>query len=67
MLKEANFNIEKVIHVGSYFSSIYALTFYFFKHILRRKLPNIDWVENRMARDISKKGYIQVVIRAKLK
>lgn len=64
MLKDSGFKVEMVMHTGSFFSSFYALSFYFFKHILRTKLPNIKLVEERMADDISKPGYIQVVIRS---
>ena len=64
-LKDAGFKIEKVLHCGSFFSSFYALSFYFFKHILRMKLPTINWVEKTMEGDIASQGYIQVVIRAK--
>lgn len=65
MMHAANFSVEKFVRVGSFFSSFYALSFYFFKHILRMKLPTIKYVENKMERDISSPGYIQVVIRAK--
>lgn len=64
-LKDANFRVEKILHCGSFFSSFYALSFYFFKHILRTKLPTIGWVERRMEKDIASPGYIQIAIRAK--
>ena len=65
MLKDAGFKIEKILHRGSLFSSFYSICFYFFKHVLRMKMPNIKYVEKKMEKDISSKGYIQVVIRAK--
>lgn len=65
MLRDTGFKVEKVLHRGSFFSSFYALSFYFFKHILRVKMPNIKYVEERMAKDIAGPGYIQVVIRAR--
>ena len=64
-LTDASFRVEKVLHCGSFFSSFYALSFYFFKHILRIKMPTISLVERRMEKDISSPGYIQIAIRAK--
>lgn len=65
MLGDAGFKVKKILHTGSFFSSFYALSFYFFKHILRMKLPNVKWIEDKMEKDISSPGYIQVVIRSK--
>ena len=65
MLKDTGFKIEKVLHRGSFFSSFYALSFYFFKHILQMKMPSIKWIEDKMEKDISSSGYIQIVVRAK--
>lgn len=65
MLKDAGFTTEKILHRGSFFSSFYALSFYFFKHILRMKMPNIDFIERKMEQDVAGPGYIQVVMRAK--
>lgn len=65
MMNDAGFKIEKVLHVGSFFSSFYALSFYFFKHILKTKMPKIRFIEDKMEKDISSKGYIQVAMRAK--
>lgn len=65
MLKDAHFEIEKIVQVGSFFSSFYALCFYFFKHILRMRMPNISLVEKRMEKSIASPGYIQIAIRAK--
>jgi len=65
MLKKAGFEIERVEQVGSFFSSFYALSFYFFKHILRMKMPTVSWVEKKMEEDIGAPGYIQYAIRAK--
>lgn len=64
MFEGAGFKVKKILHTGSFFSSFYAIAFYFFKHILRMKLPNIKWVEDKMEKDISSPGYIQVVIRS---
>ncbi|MEK7517754.1 MAG: hypothetical protein AAB583_04340, partial [Patescibacteria group bacterium] len=64
MLQDANFKIEKIIQTGSFFSSFYALCFYFFKHILGMKMPHISWVEKKMEKNISTPGYIQIAIRA---
>lgn len=64
MLKDAHFETEKIVQTGSFFSSFYALCFYFFKHILRMKMPYISWVEKRMERSIASPGYIQIAIRA---
>lgn len=65
MLSDSGFKVEKLLHRGSFFSSFYALFFYFFKHILRMKMPTISFVEKIMERNISSPGYIQVVILAK--
>lgn len=65
MLTDAGFRTEKSVQVGSFFSSFYALSFYFFKHILRMKMPTIQYVEERMEKNISSPGYIQIAIRAK--
>lgn len=63
-LEDAGFKIERVDQVGSFFSSFYALSFYFFKHILRIKMPTINYVEEKMEKDIASSGYIQFAIRA---
>lgn len=65
MIEDAGFKIEKIEHIGSFFSSFYALSFYFFKHILRMKMPTIKYVEEKMEKDIASPGYIQFAIRAK--
>ncbi|MBI5123533.1 class I SAM-dependent methyltransferase [Candidatus Roizmanbacteria bacterium] len=65
MLKDAGFKPEKVVKVGTFFSSFYAISFYIFKHIFRMKMPRIEWVEKRMERSIASPGYIQIAIRAK--
>lgn len=65
ILADSGFKVERLIHRGSFFSSFYALSFYFFKHILRMKMPTVSWVEKTMEKDISSPGYIQIVIRAK--
>ena len=67
MLQDTDFKIEKILQTGSFFSSFYALCFYFFKHILRMRMPNILWVEKRMEKSISSPGYIQIAIRVKKK
>lgn len=64
-LENAGFEVEEVKKTGSFVSSSYALSFYFFKHILRMKMPTISWVEKKMEEDISSSGYIQIVMRAK--
>jgi ubiquinone/menaquinone biosynthesis C-methylase UbiE len=65
MLRDTGFKIEKIEQVGSFFSSFYALSFYFFKHILRTKMPTIRKIEERMEKDISSPGYIQFALRAR--
>jgi len=57
--------VEKILHRGSFFSSFYALSFYFFKHVLRTKMPNISYIEKTMEKDIAGPGYIQIALRAK--
>lgn len=65
MLNDSGFKHEEIKRLGSFFSSFYALSFYFFKHILRMKMPNISYVEKKMEKDIASPGYIQFAIRAK--
>lgn len=65
MVEDSGFEIEEVKQAGSFFSSFYALSFYFFKHILRMKMPTIKFVEEKMEKDIASPGYIQYAIRAK--
>lgn len=65
MLSDSGFKTEEVQLVGSFFSSFYAISFYIFKHIFRSKMPKVDWVEERMEKDISSPGFIQIAIRAK--
>lgn len=65
MLKDSGFWIEEVKKTGSLFNSLYALFFYFFKHVLRAKMPTISYVERKMEKDFSSPGFIQIVIRAK--
>jgi len=65
MLSDAGFQTEKVVKVGSFFSSFYAISFYVFKHIFRREMPHISWIERRMEKNIASPGYIQIAIRAK--
>jgi ubiquinone/menaquinone biosynthesis C-methylase UbiE len=65
MLSDAGFKIEKVVKAGSFFSSFYSLSFYFFKHILRMKMPSIPSIERKFEKDISSPGFIQIVIRAR--
>lgn len=64
MLTDAGFKIEETKKTGSFFSSFYALFFYFFKHILRMKMPSISYIEKKMEKDISEPGFIQIAIRA---
>lgn len=64
-LKDAGFKVEEVKKTGTFVSSFYALSFYFFKHVLRMKMPEVSWVEKKMEKDISTPGYIQIVMRAK--
>lgn len=65
MLIDSGFKVEKTVLVGSFFSSFYAISFYIFKHIFRMKMPYIKWVEQKMEKDISSPGFIQIAIRAK--
>lgn len=65
LLTENGFQPEEVRFGGSFFSSFYALSFYFFKHILRMKMPNISHIERKMEEDMKSPGFIQIAIRAK--
>lgn len=64
ILKITGFKAEEVITGGSFFSSFYALVFYFFKHILGMKMPTVAWVEKKMEEDMMRPGFIQIVMRA---
>lgn len=65
MLSDAGFKNENVKITGSFFTSGYAICFYFFKHILRIKMPTIGLIEKRMEKDMKKNGFTQIAIRAK--
>lgn len=65
LLSDAGFRVEKVVKAGSFFTSFYSLSFYFFKHILRMRMPTISYVEEKYEKDVSSPGFVQIVIRAK--
>lgn len=65
MLKDAGFKVENVKITGSLFTSLYAISFYLFKHMLGIKMPNVDLVERKMEKDMKAPGFTQIVIRAK--
>lgn len=65
LLVDAGFKVEKAVRVGSFFTSFYSLSFYFFKYIFRTRMPKISLVENKFEKDISSPGFVQNVIRAK--
>lgn len=65
MLSDSGFKEEEIKQVGSFFSSFYALSFYFFKHVLKIKMPTISYIERKMEKNISSPGFIQIAIRAK--
>ncbi len=65
MLAESGFKVEEIKTAGSFISSFYALSFYFFKHILRMKMPTIAYIERKMEEDMQSPGFIQIAIRAK--
>lgn len=65
MLSDAGFKVEKVVKGGSFFTSFYSLSFYFFKHILGMKMPSIPFIERKFEQDILSPGFVQIVIRAK--
>lgn len=67
MLEEAGFKVEEIRTGGSFFSSFYALSFYFFKHILRMKMPTVSYIEKKMEEDMQSPGFIQIAIRARKK
>lgn len=65
MLTDSGFRVENVKITGSLFTSLYAISFYFFKHILRMKMPSIDLIERRMEEDMKTDGFTQIAIRTK--
>lgn len=65
LLENSGFKIEEIRTGGSFFSSFYALSFYFFKHILRMKMPTVAWVEKKMEEDMMRPGFIQIAMRAR--
>jgi len=67
MLKNSGFRVEEIKKTGTFFNSLYAWAFYFFKHILRIKMPTVPYIERKMERDFSSPGFIQIAIRAKKK
>ncbi|MBI4091745.1 MAG: class I SAM-dependent methyltransferase [Candidatus Levybacteria bacterium] len=65
LLSDSGFSVEKVKITGSFFTSSYAISFYFFKHILHIKMPTIGFIERKMERDMTSPGFTQISIRAK--
>lgn len=65
MLIEAGFKVESIKITGSLFTSLYAISFYFFKHILRMKVPTIGFIERKMEQDMMSKGFTQIAVRAR--
>lgn len=65
MLNDSGFKVEQVKKTGSFYSSLYAISFYFFKHILRMKMPTVNFIERKMEKDMMSPGFTQIVIRAK--
>ena len=67
MLKDSGFSVEKVKKTGSFFTSLYAVSFYIFKHIFRMELPKINLIEKKMEKDMMSPGFTQIAIRARKK
>ena len=65
MLRDAGFSVEHVLKAGSFVTAFHAWGFYFFKHILRMKMPDVDVVEEAFERDFGSPGFYQIAIRAK--
>lgn len=65
MLNDSGFKVENIKITGSLFTSFYAISFYFFKHILRMKMPTINFIERKMEIDMMSPGFTQIAIRAK--
>lgn len=65
MLRDCGFKIESVKKTGSLLTSLYAISFYFFKHVLRMRLPAIGFIERKMEKDMNSPGFTQIAIRAK--
>lgn len=65
MLNDSGFKIDEVIRVGSFITAFHAWGFYFFKHILRMKMPEVAVVENAFGKDFSSPGFYQIAIKAK--
>lgn len=65
MLRDCGFKVESVKKTGSFFTSLYAISFYFFKHILRMKMPTIEFIERKMEKDMNSPGFTQIAIRSK--
>lgn len=65
MLYDAGFKVEQAVRTGSFFTSFYSLSFYFFKHIFRMEMPSISFIDRKFEKDISSPGFVQIAIRAK--
>ena len=65
MLIDAGFKMERSLVAGSYITAFHAWGFYFFKHILRMKMPEIASVEKAFEKDFSSKGFYQIIFQAK--
>lgn len=65
MLRDCSFHVESVKITGSLFTSLYAISFYIFKHLLRIKMPTVQFIERKMEKDMKAPGFTQIAIRAK--
>ncbi len=65
MLKNAEFQVEKILETGSFITAFHAWGFYFFKHVLHIRMPEIVFVEKAFEKDFLSPGFYQLAIRAK--
>lgn len=64
LLKEAGFEIKDVHFNAGYYTTLYIVILYFFKHVLRRKEPRGKFLDKLMEMDYQDKGFVEIDIHA---
>ena len=66
-LVKNEFCIKNVTYKGGFFSAISAIVFYFFKHVLKRKMPKIKILGKLIEKEYKGKGFADIYLVAKKK
>lgn len=65
ILSSAGFEIVKLAYRGGWYNTSKMLLFYFYKFVLRRQLPELKWLEQKIAAEFQHPGYDGVFLIAK--